>query len=246
MRRHAICWVLVIAAMVCATLAPEVALGLPGAATTYVLRSSTNDDAYGVYGQIYRYGWLEPTHSNQVHNVSSLYMVDTEYAQQYGVDWFIETGFDNQYFWEGTYHQGTVYIVYAYSNPYTGQYVGPIEVVPASDEDVWVALEINNHSMVPPADSEWYAAWNGHTFLHGLKFPDGRLREGQPQASSERWGLADARSSFRYLQYKRIQGNYAPWFGMVTTDNDPWYDCWSSLIGEVPVRFYMWRDMIAP
>ncbi|MBN2841318.1 MAG: hypothetical protein JXP37_10225 [Coriobacteriia bacterium] len=244
--RRRIAWLeLLVLATISVLWPPNVALGVPGASTTYVLRSSTNDDAYGVYGQVYRYDWLEPTYDNQVHNVSSLYIVDTEYAQQYGVEWFIETGFDNQLFWE-TYEQGTVCVFFAYSDPVDGSYEGPFRVVSTPDKDVWVSFEINNHSMIPPAPSDWYAAWNGHTFLHGLDFPDGRLREGQPIAASERWQLGDARSSFRYMQYKRIQGNYAPWFGMVTTDNDPWYDCWSSLLGELPVRFYMWRDMIAP
>lgn len=222
-----------------ATAAPVFAAG---ESTTYVLEKTYFDDAYGNYGQIYRYPWTEFSVVGPK-NVSSIYINDPEYQDAYGVEWFVEIGMSCDYVDEMLYGQGNVWTFLSFSDPYTGIPKGPYMQAPMLTEDAWVSYEINNHQMYAPGASSWYAAWNGHTVLHGLAFP-GYFYQGRPFAASERWSVGDARSSFRYMQYKRIQDNWAAWPSLYADDHDSLYD--SFIVDDYPVKFYMYKDGVAP
>lgn len=230
-----------VALAVALSASPASALDPPGATEDFVLQRATTDDAYGVYGQIYRYDWDRYV-AQGPKNVASIYMNDPEYLASYGIEWFIEIGMQNEYRLEWATGE-SVWTFLAWAEPGTGRYKGPYRQAPMPSVG-WASYEINNHQMWAPGATAWYAAWNGHTVLHGLKYY-GYFYEGQPFAASERWTwFGDSRSSFRYMQYKRPQGNYAAWPGMYTTDSDPLYDC--RVLDTYPVKFYMWRDGVAP
>ncbi len=211
-------------AFLVALLTPAVASATTG---TYILGVSTGPLAYGVYGQAYCYPWPECPYGNSKH-VESLYVRDSSGR-------FVEIGIENSYFsvdWTKDPDKPAAVFV-AYEDlptlPYRSYYKA------AANPSTWIAFEVNNHQMYAPGASSWYAAWNGNTVLHGLAMPS--FWNGEALGASERWISADSRSSFRYMQYKRIQGN---WGGFPDTD----FRDYDSLYGAEMVpgftnRFYM-------
>lgn len=212
-------------------LVPSPALGLAGTSQDYILGQMSGATAYGNYGQIWAYGdW--PEYQDTQKHVSSIYMYQDE-------DSWLEIGFNNDAFtqqqsvedgWSN--HAAMFYACVA--RPARGWWERPITAAP---EDAWVTFEMNNHQMYTGGPSAWYAAWNGHTVLHGQGIPG--MYNAVAQASSERWGLADSRSSFRYLQYKRIQGNWAAWPKTSFADTDLLYAPF--LLPGYTNRFYMYK-----
>jgi len=206
-----------------ALLTPAVAL----ATNTYILGVSTGPLAYGVYGQGYCYAWPECPYGNDKH-VESFYVRDSSGR-------FVEIGIENSYFsvsWTQNPSKPAA-IFMAYEDlptiPYRSYYKA------AAVPSTWIAFEVNNHQMYAPGASSWYAAWNGNTVLHGLAMP--YFWNGEALGASERWYAADSRSSFRYMQYKRIQGNYAAFPGTAFRDYDPLYKAY--MVPGYTNRFYM-------
>lgn len=211
---------------------------------------------YGCYGDIYCYSWpayydyWDKTTSVPEKNVASIYMRD-------GDSRLVEIGYENEWFtWsrQGQIDSKPSWIFYAYENePYLSYKKYPLTTqspIARGEPGTWVTFEINNHAMTS-STGDWYAAWNGNTVLHGLDTANFSA-SGKPQVAAERYGIrvrnngawVDMRASFRYLQYKRPQGNWAPWNYASVNDQD---DYWAlKPVAGYTNRYYSTQDKKYP
>jgi len=175
--------------------------------TTYILGEAWTlggapQYAYGNYGQIYAYAWTPITNYDK--HVSSLWVrKDSTHYIELGL---VNDGYTDYKYGVGDWSSRCGIFLQFEAPPVTDYYQ---HYYTSAVPETWVAFEINNHQMYAPGASAWYAAWNGNTILHGQNIPT--MWNAPAVTSSERFGgyFVDCRSSYRYLQYKRIQGNYA-------------------------------------
>jgi len=178
---------------------------------------------YGVAGKTYTYAWQSGNR-----HVSSLYA-----RARYGDFNYIEMGVGQKNVGE------TARVFMAYENwPDTIKYYDhryQVQVwtsyYPAAG--TWVSHEINNHQI---GGSNWYAAYNSTTLLHGLKLyiGDGSTT-GETQCfldtSAERWTgtTTDNHHSAAWLKKKDSNGNWSDWGSIAVAGNDP---IWKMVVGS--------------
>lgn len=188
--------------------------------TDYILGHPGRDDDYGISGKVYRYAWPAYNLSGDPrHNVSSFYVTDPEYLANYGIEWFVETGFDNQAF---TYANGgsNVDAFYAYSDMATGAYKGPYYVSTSTASSTWYPFKIQNTTRVGPLQATWELYYNG---VKKATIKSSNLYQGRAEAASERWNVANARSSFDVMKYMSSSGSWINWPGVTFIDKSGAY-----------------------